>query len=538
MSVRNWVAAAVLLGGSAWAAEAPAIVPMPVQMTAGEGVFKLTAATPVAYAGKDAKAVAAYLSAVLAPATGFALNALPGAAAPANGILLTTVGADASLGAEGYELTVTPKGVVVKAPAAAGLFYGCQTLRQLLPPAVLAGTKQDAVWEMPCVTIKDKPRYSWRGLMMDSGRHFMPVPFVKKFIDLMALHKMNTMHWHLTEDQGWRIEIKKYPKLTQLGSIRAESPVRGNRNQGDGKPYGPFFYTQAEIRDVVAYAAARSVTIVPEIEMPGHALCALVAYPELSCTGGPFKARTKWGVEADVYCAGNDKVVQFNKDVLTEVMGLFPSKFIHIGGDECPKDRWKKCTKCQARMKSKGLKNTEELQSWFIQQIDQFIASKGRRLIGWDEILEGGLAPGAAVMSWRGTGGGIKAASEGHDVVMSPTSHCYLDYGQSNAGGEPETIGGCLTLAKVYSYEPTPANLSPEKKKHIIGVQGNLWSEYLWDGNDVEYNGFPRGCAIAEIGWTPADKKDFSSFWNRMDTHGKRLDALKVNWRRLTPDQK
>ena len=266
---------------------------------------------------------------------------------------------------------------------------------------------------------------------------------------------------------------------------------------------------------------------------------ALTAYPELSCTGGPFKVRWQWGVEPDVYCAGNDKVIQFNKDVLTEVMALFPGKFIHVGGDECPKDRWNKCPKCQARIKELKLGNAHGLQSWLVQQMANFLAAKGRRLIGWDEILEGGLAKGAAVMSWRGEQGGIAAASQGHDVVMSPNTYVYLDYGQSKAGGEPETIGGHLTLARVYSFEPTPARLPADMKKHILGLQGNLWSEYLWDGKNVEYNGFPRGCAVAETGWTPADKKNFDDFWTRIETvHGKRLDAMKVNWRPLTPDQK
>ena len=531
-----------LLVGCAVAAmggTAPAIIPKPVQMELKEGAFTLTGKTRILYSGFGVQATAGYLATMLQPATGMSLPVKRKTFGSDNSILLTLQGADPSLGAEGYELTVTPKGVVIKAQKEAGLFYGCQSLRQLLPTAIFADSVQAGVsWTIPAVQIRDMPRYAWRGLMLDSCRHFLPVPFVKKFIDLLALQKMNTLHWHLTDDQGWRIEIKKYPRLTEVGSIRSESPVHGNRNKGDGVPYGPFFYTQDQIRDVVAYAASRHVTVVPEIEMPGHALGALTAYPELSCTGGPFKPRTRWGVEGDVYCAGNDRTIQFNKDVLTEVMGLFPGSFLHIGGDECPKDRWNRCPKCKARMADKGLKSAHELQSWFVRQMVQFTSDHGRRLIGWDEILEGGMAPGAAVMSWRGVNGGIQAASEGHDVVMCPGSHCYLDHAQSHMPGEPEAIGGYLPLAQVYSYEPTPAKLEADKKKHIMGVQGNLWSEYLWEPKDVEYFGYPRACALSEVAWTPADKKNFGDFWSRLEQHVKRLDLLKVNYRHLSPDQK
>jgi len=534
------IAAVVLAGASAvFAAEKPAIVPRPAQMQVLDGSFKVTAATPVLYTDKQAMATAEYLATVLAPATGFKLAASQATASSQNSILLTTANADRSLGEEGYELDVSANGIVVKAPSAAGLFYGCQTLRQLLPPAILADTLQSGIeWNVPAVKIRDMPRYAWRGMMLDPARHFLPVASVKTFIDYMTLHKLNTLHWHLTDDQGWRIEIREYPALTTLGSVRSESPKRGNRNAGDGQPYGPFFYTEAQILDVVAYAATRHITIVPEIEMPGHGLAALTAYPDLSCTGGPFKLRTRWGVEDDVYCAGNDKTLEFNKTVLSRVMTLFPGKFIHIGGDECPKVRWNKCPKCQARIKANGLKDSTGLQSWFVRQIDQFVISKGRRIIGWDEILEGGLEPSAAVMGWRGVKGGIEAANAGHDVVMASTSHCYFDYGQSKQPGEQETIGGLLTLAKAYSFEPTPAALAPEKKKHILGVQCNLWSEYFFEPKNVEFGAFPRACALSEVAWTPAEQRNFDDFWNRMATHGKRLDALQINWRRLTPDQK
>jgi hexosaminidase len=365
--------------------------------------------------------------------------------------------------------------------------------------------------------------------LLDTGRHFLPVPFVKRFIDLMALHKLNTLQFHLTEDQSWRIEIKKYPRLTEVGSVRDESPLRGNRKVGDGQPYGPFFYTQDHIREIVAYAAQRHVTVVPEIEMPGHSRAALAAYPELSCNGRPLK----------VYCAGNDQVFQFNRDVLMEVMALFPSIFIHIGGDECPKNRWNACAKCKARMEHEGLTSAEKLQGWFIKQMDVFLAAHGRRLIGWGEILEGSLASGAAVMSWRGNKAGIAAAKAGHDVVMAPAGECYLNYPQSKVEGEPAEAGsGYVPLYTVYGFEPAPAELSEEQKSHIIGVQGCLWSEYLFEPKDVEYFAFPRLCALSEVAWTPKPRKDYNEFWDRINFHIERLKVLGVNFRPLTPDQK
>ncbi len=523
-------------------AEPPALVPAPVKIEVRTGHFTLTGGTPIRFdpAVKGSAEAAAYLASVLEPATGFRLRTSPlsaGETAEAGGLVLAGSPAGAATSAEGYRLESGPRGVVIRAGTAPGLFYGIQTLRQLLPPAVFAPSPVSSVeWTVPCVVIDDQPRYSWRGLHLDVGRHFMPVEFVKRYIDLIALHKMNVFHWHLTEDQGWRIEIKKYPRLTEVGSIRKESPKKGARNEGDGTPYGPFFYTQEQVREVVAYAAARHVTVVPEIEMPGHSLAALVAYPELSCTGGPFDVRTKWGVEPDIYCAGNDRVFPFIEDVLNEVLALFPSPFIHIGGDEAPKDRWNQCPKCQARIKAEGLKDTHELQSWFIKRIDRFLASKGRRLIGWDEILEGGLAPGAAVMSWRGIDGGIAAAKADHDVVMTPTSHCYLDYAQARGPGEPEAIGGYVPLRTVYALEPTPAALPPDRHRRILGAQGNLWTEYLFTPADVEYFAFPRACALSEVVWSPAAARDYAGFRSRLARHLERLDALQVRFRPLSPE--
>jgi hexosaminidase len=439
------------------------------------------------------------------------LEQRPGSFTPGNldaQIELTT---KPGLGPEGYELTVTPERVIIRASQPAGIFYGKQTLQQLLPGPI------------PCLHIEDRPRFPWRGAMLDVARHFFPKEFVKRYIDLLALHKLNTLHLHLTDDQGWRVEIKKYPKLTEVGSWRAET-------NGDGKRYGGFF-TQDDLREIVAYAAERHITVVPEIEMPGHGLAALTAYPELSCTGGPFKVRTRWGVEPDVYCAGNEKTFAFVQDVLDEVLAIFPSKFIHIGGDECPKARWKKCPKCQARMKAEGLKNEHELQSYFIRRIEKHLSSKGRRLIGWSEIREGGLAKNAALMDW--IGGAVEGASAGHDVVMSPTSHCYFDYYQSqDKKAEPKAIGGFIPLSKVYAFEPVPAKLAPQFHKHILGAQANLWTEYIPTPQQAEYMTFPRLCALAEVVWSPAAARNWDDFSVRLTQHLKHLDALKVNYRK------
>jgi hexosaminidase len=475
----------------------------------------------------EVKALGEYASEYLGKAAGLTLNldTASSSVPPEGAILLTTRLAKTALGPEGYELTVSPASVTVRAPELNGLFYGLQTLVQLIPV-------DPADNRVPCVRIEDTPRFKWRGMHLDVGRHFFDKEYVKRYIDLIALHKMNTFHIHLTEDQGWRIEIKKYPKLTEIGSKRKESPVRGNRKKGDGTPYGGFF-TQNDIREIVEHARKRYITVVPEVEMPGHSLGALAAYPELSCTGGPHEVMTRWGVFEDVYCAGNDKVFEFMEDVLTDVMELFPSEYIHIGGDECPKARWEKCPKCQARIKNEGLKDEHELQSYFIKRIEKFLNSKGRRLIGWDEILEGGLAPNASVMSWRGTEGGIAAARSGHDVVMSPTTHCYFDYYQSkNRKEEPEAIGGFLPLEKVYSFEPVPAELTPEQGKHVVGAQGNVWTEYIHTPADVEYMALPRMCALAEVVWTPAELKDWDDFRERLDHLTKRLDAMGVNYRK------
>jgi len=513
------------------------LIPRPAQVRVGDGTFEIGSKTRVigrgAAAGEAAK-LAESLSIVL----GRPIRVSSG---PANegDIELVLVQANSSASVEGYQLIVDRTGAKIRAATSAGLFYAGITLRQLVWPGTRDPAEESEAHVKEAfirtMEITDFPRFSWRGLLVDPARHFLPFEFLKKMVDLMALHKLNTLQIHLTDDQGWRFEVKKYPRLTEVGSRRAESPRRGAPNTGDGIPYGPFFYTQTQMRELVDYARSRHVTIVPEIEMPGHFLAALAAYPEFSCTGGPFNVRTRWGVHSDILCAGNDAAVEFARNVLAEVIEVFPSEFIHIGGDEAPRERWKACARCQARIRKEGLKNEAQLQTWFNSQIEQFLTSHGRRLIGWDEILEGGLTPGAAVMSWRGTKGGIAAAEASHDVVMSPTSHCYFDYAQGKGPLEPESIGGFIPLAKVYGFEPVPSELPADRHRHVLGVQGNLWGEFMWTPQDVEYFAFPRAVALAEVAWSPAQSRNYSDFIGRLERHLKRLDRLNVNYRK--PDQ-
>lgn len=515
----------------------PGLIPKPASLRMLSGsAFHLTPATAimVSPASAAARATAKYLAAVLRPSTGFPLpiRASPGSAESV--IELRLGGTDRRLGTEGYTLQAGSRRLVVASPTAAGLFYGVQTLRQLLPPDIFSPRLITRTpWVVPALRIRDVPRFAWRGLMLDVARHFYDKASVLRFLDLMALHKFNTLHLHLTDDQGWRLQIRRYPKLTQVGARRTASPLKGDRKESDGIPYGPYCYTREDIRELVAHARQRFITVVPEIEMPGHALAALSAYPTLSCTGSLFQPRTRWGVEADVFCAGKDETFRFLENVLDEVIALFPSPFIHIGGDECPKDRWQKCPACQARIQAEGLKDEHELQSYFVRRMDSYLRSKGRRLLGWDEILEGGLADGAAVMSWRGTAGGIAAARAGHDVVMSPTTHCYLDFYQSlDTDREPEAIGAHLPLHQVYAYDPIPAELTPAQRGRILGVQGNLWSEYLYSWRDVDYMAYPRAAALAEVAWTPQAERDYDQFTGRLASHLPRLDLLGVCYRR------
>lgn len=419
--------------------------------------------------------------------------------------------------AEAYKLIVNDKRVCISGASEAGVFYGIQTLRKSLPVA------QDINVNLSAVEIYDKPRFAYRGAMLDVARHFYTVDEVKTFIDMLALHNINRFHWHLTDDQGWRIEIKKYPKLMSVASERKETVV-GRWYSGiyDGKPYGGY-YTQDELRDVIDYAAKRHITIIPEVDLPGHMQAALTAYPELGCTGGPYEVRTIWGVSQDVLCVGNDFTLQFVKDVLSEVADIFPSEYIHIGGDECPKVRWEKCPKCQERIKSLGLKSDakhtkeQRLQSYMIQEAAKYLKEKGKRIIGWTEILEGGLVPDATLMSWIGESGGIEAAHQHHDVIMTPNTYLYFDYYQSKkVEDEPLAIGGYLPIEKTYNYEPMPKELTKEEQQYIKGVQANLWTEYIPVFSQVQYMVFPRLGAAAEVQWTDPSKKDYKDFLRRV----------------------
>ncbi len=423
-------------------------------------------------------------------------------------------------GNESYELDVEHTKIRILAKAnGAGNFYALQSLVQLLP----ADPHKPLL--VPCVQVNDAPRFQWRGMHLDVSRHFFPVSFVKRYIDLIALYKMNTFHWHLTDDQGWRIEIKRYPELTRTGSMRKGTMVGRYSNQEyDSIPYGGY-YTQEEVKDVVAYAAKRHITVVPEIEMPGHAVAAIASYPWLSCTGKQLEVERGWGVFEDVYCT-KDSVFHFLENVLDEVIPLFPGTYIHIGGDESPKVRWKSCPVCQNVIRREKLRDEHELQSYFIKRIETYVSSKGRRIIGWDEILEGGLAPNAAVMSWQGQDGGIAAAKEKHPVVMSPVSHCYFDYYQASPASEPLAIGGYIPLEKVYAFEPVPEVLRPEEQAYVMGAQGNLWTEYVLSEKHVEHMVMPRMAALAEVLWTPKDQRDETDFLVRIQNHFQLLDLL------------
>lgn len=422
-----------------------------------------------------------------------------------------------------YSLRVAPgSGVYIAAPDTEGVFHAFQTLIQLLP----TGSRMPV---LPALKISDTPKFSWRGLHLDCSRHFFPVDFVKKYIDFIAMYKMNVFHWHLTDDQGWRIEIKKYPKLTEVGSKRSGSMVgHYHEHRVDSVPYGGF-YTQDEIREIVAHAKARHVTVVPEIEMPGHALAALAAYPELACAPGPFEVEKTWGVFDDVFCP-KEETFAFLENVLAEVMALFPSEYIHLGGDECPKTRWKTCAHCQTRIRENNLADEHGLQSYFVQRVERFVNSKGRKIIGWDEILEGGLAPNAAVMSWRGTEGGIAAARQSHYVVMTPQSHCYFDHYQGQAENEPVAIGGYTPVEKVYSLNPVPEALTADEAKYILGAQANVWTEYINDREHVEYMIFPRLAALAEVLWGTSQPQKYGQFQKRLFEHFKFLEKQGINY--------
>lgn len=524
---------------------APALMPAPQKMVLGKGVFTLMSNTVIC-TDTSSLATGNQLAERLRKSTGYSFkvhSGVSGERAIKNAILLTTNNAKAELGPEGYELTVLSSSVVIRAPTQAGLFYGSETLEQMLPPEIFSSNRVNNVnWIVRSAQIEDQPRFAWRGMMLDVSRHFFTKEEVEQLLDLLALHKINTFHWHLVDGEGWRIQINKYPKLTEVGAWRALVRVPNQRSRGNNLEqntahpawmlplpgaFGPDgryggFYTQNDIREVVAYAAALHITIVPEIEMPGHSAAALAAYPELRCDN----ARRD-----QVYCAGKDATFVFLDDILTEVFQLFPGKYVHIGGDEAvPVADWARCDECQARMKAEGLTNTEQLQSYFIKRIETFVNAHGKKLVGWSEIMKGGLAPSATVMDW--IGGGLEAATAGHDVVMSPSAYAYLDHYQSQDHlTEPWAIGDFLPLSKVYSFEPIPAKLPPELQSHILGAQGNLWTEYVASFKQVEYMAFPRMCAMAEVDWSPKETRHWDDFSLRLQTHLRRLDELGVNYR-------
>ncbi len=482
------------------------IIPRPTLVASASNVLHLDADTTIG-APEAEHPAAVLLAAYLRGPTGWTVPVQVGAGS----IQLLRDGSRAQdFGAEGYQLDATPDGVCIVAGEDAGLFWGVQSLRQLLPAAIEARTTVTGVdWTIPTVHIEDRPRFSWRGGHLDVSRHFFDIDFVKGFIDLLALHKQNVFHWHLTDDHGWRLQIERYPELTHESAS----------------------YTQAEARSVVAYAAARGITVVPEIELPGHALAVLAAYPEFACAEGPFHAATEWGVFDDVFCVGNDATLAFLRHVFDEVLEIFPSRFIHVGGDECPKTRWQQCPKCQARIQQEGLANEDALQSWTIRQFDKYLADRGRRLVGWDEILEGGLAPGATVMSWRGVEGGLEAARAGHDVVMTPQTHVYLDRKHYEGDDEPGRLS-VSSLENCYGFDPTIADMTITEAQHVLGVQANVWSEGFDTPAGAEVMIWPRMSAVAEIGWTAQADRNFADFTGRFRHLAQRLDVMGVAYYR------
>lgn len=499
------------------------LVPQPVSLQLGKGTFAITPKTVIAARDEEDKKAATIFNTYVHEYYGFEL---PIAASTKGGIQLTTKKFIKAPDRDAYQLTVSSAGIRIVGDTYAGTFYGLQTLIQLLPP------QKTNFFKIPYLTVNDYPRFGYRGLMLDAGRHFFPVSFVKKYIDYIAIHKMNYFHWHLTDDQGWRIEIKKYPGLTQKGGFRNGSIVGRYPGTGNDDIHYGGFYTQDDVKEVVQYAQDRHVTVIPEIEMPGHSSAAISAYPWLSCfpnqptktkgavsqvsqqKGGKIVQET-WGVFDDVYCAGKDSTFQFLQDVLDEVLPLFPSPYIHVGGDESPKTNWKICPNCQKRISDEHLKDEHALQSYFIQRMEKYVNSKGRTIIGWDEILEGGLAPNAVVMSWRGEAGGIEAAKQKHKVIMTPTTYVYFDYTQST-NEDSVTIGGYIPVEKVYNYEPIPAELQASEAPYVMGAQANLWTEYITNPRKVEYMIFPRLDALSEVLWTPKEKKSWPAFEKKL----------------------
>jgi len=542
MVQRCWLLLALVFAGCT-APERYPIIPNPEYLERRSGELVLDQATRITLSNPtnpELRELAELWVTPLRAASGLPLpvSLEPHKEDPPGSIAIRLTPESGSESAESYRLVVSKHGAMLSASTPAGLFHGLQTLRQLLPPQLeeegRAPTTASAVrWAIPAVEIRDAPRFPYRGLLVDVARHYYPPAFIKTVIDLLALYKLNTLHLHLTDDQGWRLEIKKYPRLTEIGAWRKETIVGQHFDPyvGDSTPHGGF-YTQDQIRDLVAYAAARQITILPEIEMPGHAQAALAAYPKLSCTGGPFEVSTKWGTHENIYCP-SERTFAFLEDVLVEVMQLFPSRYIHIGGDEVPKKQWEESPVAQEVIRREGLADEEGLQSYFIRRIERFLIAHQRKLIGWDEILEGGLAPEATVMSWRGDAGGIEAVRQGHDVIMTPANRTYFDYYQGDATVEPLAIGGFLPIDSVYAFEPVPLELTAEQARHVLGAQGNVWTEYIATPDHLEYMLLPRMLALSEVLWSPKEARSWRGFVARLPAHLARLDALGVGYRRM-----
>jgi len=505
------------------------IIPRPASVQFDDGEFVFERSTRVS-APSSLDSIVAWLSRALGPATGLPLSRVDDAQSVSSAVELA-LGLD--LHPEGYRLSAGPEGIRIEGGTAAGVFYGCQALLQLLPPTVYRRSRVDGeTWRVPAIRIEDAPRFGWRGTMLDVARHFMPKHELLRFIDLMAMHRLNVLHLHLTDDKGWRIQIKRYPRLTEVGAWRSESQVGAAPDApGDGRPHGGF-YTQDDIREIVAYASERFITVVPEIESPGHVQAALAAYPELGVTGEQLEVWTRWGIDRNVLNV-EESTVDFFLNVLGEVMDLFPSQYIGVGGDECPKDQWRDDARTQQRMSELGLANEDELQSWFMRRLDDRLTSRGRRLFGWDEILEGGLAQGATVASWRGMAGAIAAARQGHDVVACPDDQVYLDYRQSAGDDEPIPVSIVLTVSDVYHFEPVPVELTDVEARHVLGGQANIWTEHMDSPRTVDYFAFPRLCALAEALWATGER-DYDDFSGRLDEHRVRLDAIGVEYRHAT----
>ncbi len=539
LTLRNLAVAGLLLIGAVGCGEpivaesgTPALIPAPQEMTVGTGYFTLTRGDAIALdaSNEELVGIAGYLNEKIAPATGFELPV------EKSGKIAFELTDDDALGDEGYRLSVNRSAVRIEAAKPAGIFYGVQTLLQMLPAEIKSLTLQpeDTQWVIPCAEITDNPRFPWRGLMLDVSRHWFTKEEVMKYIDELAEYKMNVFHWHLTDDQGWRLEIKSLPRLTEVGAWRTPRVgqwwKRERMQPGEEAAYGGF-YTQEDVKEVLAYAAKRYVRVIPEIDVPGHGVAALVSYPELACMKAPDAVNVGnkfYGEDENTLCIGKEYSFEFMDKVLTEVAALFPDEYIHIGGDECFKGFWHKCPHCQARMRAENLKNEEELQSYFIRRMGELLKSKGKKLVGWDEILEGGLAPDANVMSWRGMEGGIKAAQAGHHVIMTPSEHCYLDLWQGEPSVEPDTYSMCR-LSDSYSFNPVPEGVPAEM---ILGGQGNLWAESVPTFRHAEYMTWPRGWALAEVLWSGPEKSDWDGFWPRVERHFVRADRAEINYAR------